>query len=63
LVSLVVFLTLVSTCIIFLPFFLLAFDVNGQTNLILGIIYQLKMVIDRRIILKCIIINYTTYGK
>jgi hypothetical protein len=34
LVSLVVFLTPVSTCILFLPFFLLPFDVNGQTNII-----------------------------
>jgi hypothetical protein len=34
LVSLVVFLASVSTCVHFLPFFLLSFDVNGQTDLI-----------------------------
>jgi hypothetical protein len=33
LVSLVVFLTSVSTYILFLPFSLLAFDVNGQNQL------------------------------
>jgi hypothetical protein len=33
LVSLVVFLTSFSTCTLFLPSFLLVFDVNGQTNL------------------------------
>jgi hypothetical protein len=48
LVSLVVFLTSVSTCILFLPFFLLAFDVNGQTNLIFVLlsVNKLQMLIS-----------------
>jgi hypothetical protein len=41
LVSLVVFLTSVSTCIIFLTFFLVAFDVKGQTNLIFVLLCNL----------------------
>jgi hypothetical protein len=41
LVSLVVFLTSVSTYILCLPFFLLAFDVNGQTNLIFVLLCNL----------------------
>jgi hypothetical protein len=41
LLSLVVFLTSVSTCILFLPFFLLAFDVNGQTDLIFVLLCNL----------------------
>jgi hypothetical protein len=40
LVSLVV-LTSVSTCILLLPFFLLEFDVNGQTNLIFVLLCNL----------------------
>jgi hypothetical protein len=41
LVSLVVFLTSVSTYILFLPFFLLAFDANDQTNLIFVLLCNL----------------------
>jgi hypothetical protein len=41
LVSLVVFLTSVSTCILFALFFLLPFAVNGQTSLIFVLLCNL----------------------
>jgi hypothetical protein len=41
LVFLVVVLTWASTCILFLPFYLLSFDVNGQTSLILELLCDL----------------------
>jgi len=41
LVSLVFVLTSVSTYILFLPFCLPVFDVNGQTSLFVGLLYDL----------------------
>jgi len=41
LVFLVVVLTSVSTCILFLPFYLPSFDVNGQTSLIFELLCDL----------------------